>query len=64
MEVPGIAQKRVKLIQAAWVTQKAIKDVMLFLQSHGVATTYAVKIYKQYGDASIADTPMKIESKQ
>jgi exodeoxyribonuclease V alpha subunit len=26
---------------------------MLFLQSHGVSTTYAVKIYKQYGDASI-----------
>ncbi|MBD2033739.1 ATP-dependent RecD-like DNA helicase [Leptolyngbya sp. FACHB-321] len=54
VEVPGIAQKRVKLIQAAWMTQKAIKDVMLFLQSHGVSTTYAVKIYKQYGDASIA----------
>ncbi|PSB27181.1 ATP-dependent RecD-like DNA helicase [Stenomitos frigidus ULC18] len=53
-EVPGIAQKRVKLIQTAWVTQKAIKDVMLFLQSHGVSTTYAVKIYKQYGDAAIA----------
>ena len=54
VEVPGIAQKRVKLIQAAWVTQKAIKEVMLFLQSHGVSTTYAVKIYKQYGDAAIA----------
>ena len=54
VEVPGIAHKRVKLIQTAWVTQKAIKDVMLFLQSHGVSTTYAVKIYKQYGDASIA----------
>ncbi|UBF30344.1 ATP-dependent RecD-like DNA helicase (plasmid) [Kovacikia minuta CCNUW1] len=53
IEVPGIAQKRVKLIQAAWVTQKAIKEVMLFLQSHGVSTTYAVKIYKQYGDAAI-----------
>ncbi|XGW00384.1 MAG: ATP-dependent RecD-like DNA helicase [Leptolyngbya sp. BL-A-14] len=53
-EVPGIAQKRVQLIQAAWVTQKAIKEVMLFLQSHGVSTTYAVKIYKQYGDAAIA----------
>ncbi|MDX2241523.1 MAG: ATP-dependent RecD-like DNA helicase [Leptolyngbyaceae cyanobacterium bins.302] len=54
VEVPGIAQKRVKLIQTAWVTQKAIKEVMLFLQSHGVSTTYAVKIYKQYGDESIA----------
>ncbi|HEY9641970.1 MAG TPA: ATP-dependent RecD-like DNA helicase [Coleofasciculaceae cyanobacterium] len=53
-EVPGIAQKRVKMIQEAWTTQKAIKEVMLFLQSHGVSTTYAVKIYKQYGDESIA----------
>ncbi|MFM7424925.1 MAG: helix-hairpin-helix domain-containing protein, partial [Elainella sp.] len=52
-EVPGIAQKRVKLIQAAWAEQKAIKEVMLFLQSHGVSTTYAVKIYKQYGEQSI-----------
>lgn len=53
-EVPGIAHKRVKLIQAAWSAQKAIKEVMLFLQGHGVSTTYAVKIYKQYGDESIA----------
>ncbi|MBD1863341.1 MULTISPECIES: ATP-dependent RecD-like DNA helicase [Trichocoleus] len=53
-EVPGIAKKRVKMIQAAWETQKAIKEVMLFLQSHGVSTTYAVKIYKQYGAEAIA----------
>jgi exodeoxyribonuclease V alpha subunit len=53
IEVPGIAKKRVKLIQTAWETQKAIKEVMLFLQGHGVSTTYAVKIYKQYGDESI-----------
>ncbi len=52
-EVPGIAQKRIKLIQTAWVEQKAIKEVMLFLQSNGVSTTFAVKIYKQYGDESI-----------
>ncbi|MCU0527688.1 MAG: ATP-dependent RecD-like DNA helicase [Elainella sp. Prado103] len=52
-EVPGIAHKRVQMIQIAWAAQKAIKEVMLFLQSHGVATTYAVKIYKQYGDNSI-----------
>ena len=54
IEVPGIAHKRVKMIQTAWATQKAIKEVMLFLQGHGVSTTYAVKIYKQYGDDSIA----------
>jgi exodeoxyribonuclease V alpha subunit len=53
-EVPGIARKRVKLIASAWSAQKAIKEVMLFLQDHGVSTTYAVKIYKQYEDAAIA----------
>jgi exodeoxyribonuclease V alpha subunit len=52
-EVPGIAQKRIQQIQTAWASQRAIKDVMLFLQSHGISTTYAVKIYKQYGDAAI-----------
>lgn len=54
IEVPGIAKKRVKMIQTAWETQKSIKEVMVFLQGHGVSTTYAVKIYKQYGNASIA----------
>ncbi|NER49580.1 MAG: ATP-dependent RecD-like DNA helicase [Symploca sp. SIO1A3] len=54
LEVPGIAHKRVEMIQSAWETQKAIKEVMVFLQGHGVSTTYAVKIYKQYGDSAIA----------
>ena len=53
-EVPGIAQKRVKLIQTAWNSQKAIKEVMLFLQGHGVSTTYATKIFKTYGEDAIA----------
>jgi exodeoxyribonuclease V alpha subunit len=53
IEVPGIAQKRVEMITSAWAAQKAIKEVMLFLQGHGVSTTYAVKIFKQYGDQAI-----------
>ena len=48
IEVQGIAKKRITLIKNAWSTQKAIKEVMVFLQGHGVSTTYAVKIYKQY----------------
>jgi len=54
IEVQGIAKKRIKLIKNAWETQKAIKEVMVFLQSHGVSTTYAVKIFKQYQDKAIA----------
>src|SRR5260370_41442770 len=45
IEVPGIAEKRVALIEKAWVVQKAIKEVMLFLRGHNVSTTYAVTIY-------------------
>ena len=41
------------MIERAWAAQKAIKEVMIFLQGHGVSTTYAVKIYKQYGDEAI-----------
>ncbi len=53
-EVPGIAKKRIAMISRTWDEQKSIKEVMIFLSSHGVSTTYAVKIYKQYGDAAIA----------
>ncbi len=53
VEVSGIGKGRVERIQVAWAAQKAIKEVMVFLQGHGVSTTYAVKIYKQYGDQSI-----------
>jgi exodeoxyribonuclease V alpha subunit len=52
-EVLGIGKKRVGLIQRAWEEQKAIKEVMIFLQSHNVSTAHAVKIYKTYGDAAI-----------
>ncbi len=52
-EVPGIAEKRVAMIEQAWAAQQAIKEVMLFLRGHSVSTTYAVKIYKQYGDQAI-----------
>ena len=52
-EVAGIAHKRISMIRSAWAAQKAIKEVMLFLQSHSVSTTYAIKIYKQYGDEAI-----------
>lgn len=51
--VPGIGQKRVKLIQQAWEAQREIKNVMLFLQSHDVSTAHAAKIYKTYQNEAI-----------
>src|SRR5579884_3565483 len=53
VEVPTLGPKRTKLIADAWVEQKAIKEVMVFLQSVGVTTSIAVRIYKEYGDAAI-----------
>ncbi|RPI72878.1 MAG: ATP-dependent RecD-like DNA helicase, partial [Desulfobacteraceae bacterium] len=53
-EVEGIGEKRIQMIQQAWNDQKEIRQVMLFLQSHGVSSGYAVKIFKQYGDRAIA----------
>ncbi len=51
--VEGIGEKRVQMIKRAWDEQKEIRDVMLFLQSHGVSAGFATKIFKQYGDRSI-----------
>jgi len=53
-EVPGIGDKRTAQIARAWEEQKHIKEIMIFLQSHGVSTGLAVKIYKQYADQALA----------
>ena len=53
LEVYGIGKGRVAKIQASWEKQKDVKDIMVFLQGHGVSSTYAAKIYKQYGKESI-----------
>ena len=53
-EVAGIGEKRIAMITEAWAAQSEIRNVMLFLQSHGVSSGYATKIFKQYGNQSIA----------
>ena len=53
LEVPGIGKGRVGKIRDSWEKQKDVKDIMVFLQGHGVSSTYAAKIYKQYGKDSI-----------
>ena len=54
VEVPGVGRHRTQVIQQAWAEQRAIKEVMLFLQSYGVSTSLATKIYKEYGDDAVA----------
>ncbi|WDN89060.1 exodeoxyribonuclease V alpha subunit [Desulfosarcina sp. BuS5] len=53
VEVDGIGKKRVAMIEKAWEEQKEIRDVMLFLQTHGVSSGYAVKIFREYGNNSV-----------
>ena len=52
-EVPGIGPKRVQGIQTAWDQQREVREVMLFLQGHGVSSAYATRIYKTYGQESV-----------
>lgn len=54
LEVPRLGKKRMEKIRDSWEKQKDIKEVMLFLQGHGVSTAFAAKIYRKYEKASIA----------
>ena len=63
IEVDGLGPKRTAMITAAWAEQKAIKEVMVFLQGVGVSTSLAVRIYKKYGDEAISvvrDEPYRL----
>lgn len=53
-EVPGIGPKRIEKISTAWQDQKEVANVMVFLQDKNVSPVYAAKIYKRYGQESIA----------
>ena len=63
IEVEGIGRKRVQMIAESWERQKEVKNIMLFLQEHQVSSSFAAKIYKQYGNDSIAvmkENPYKL----
>ncbi len=63
IEIEGIGKKRVQMIAESWERQKEVKNIMLFLQEHQVSTSYAAKIYKQYGNDSISvmkENPYKL----
>ena len=51
--VAGIGPKRVERIIEAWAEQKAVREIMVFLHSHGIGTTRAVRIYKTYGNDAL-----------
>ena len=53
-EVEGIGASRCKLIKESWTEQRGVREIMIFLQSHGIGTAKAARIYRQYGADAIA----------
>ncbi len=53
LTLAGIGKKRMEKVTSAWAEQKFIREIMVFLQSHGIGTGRAVRIYKTYGEESI-----------
>ncbi len=52
-EVPGLGQRRVQAALQAWAEQRALHDVMVFLQGHGVSASLAVRVFRRFGADSI-----------
>lgn len=53
LQVKGIGEKTLKTICAVWDAQREVRDVMIFLQGHGVSTGYSAKIFEHYGQDAI-----------
>lgn len=63
IKIEGIGPKRVEVIKTAWVEQKEVKNIMVFLQGHGISTAFGNKIYQAYGEKSIdtiTENPYKL----
>jgi len=54
LEVPGIGEVRAQRILRAWEEQRGMRDVMVFLQGHGVGTALALRIYRAFGAETVA----------
>lgn len=62
-EVTGIGRVRAERITDAWAEQKVVREIMVFLHSHGVGTARAVRIYKTYGADAVqvmTDNPYRL----
>jgi exodeoxyribonuclease V alpha subunit len=52
--IEGIGQKRIEQVIRSWQKHKKIREVMIFLQSYGISSTYAAKIYNTYGENTVS----------
>ncbi|MEN6380532.1 MAG: ATP-dependent RecD-like DNA helicase [Synergistaceae bacterium] len=53
LEIEGIGDKKAAAIHEAWLEQREMRGVMLFLQSYGIGTGYALRVFRHYGSASV-----------
>ena len=53
LKIDGIGKVRKEKIVSAWSDQKAVREIIIFLQSHGVSTARAFRIFKEYGSSAI-----------
>ena len=53
LEIEGIGPAKLKGIVASWQEKREVRGLMLFLQTHGVATTFAHRIFRQYGAGAV-----------
>jgi len=51
-EVGGIGKKRIKNIREAWQEQKAVREVMMFLQTYGVTDALCLRLVRKYGNTA------------
>lgn len=59
----GIGAKRQARVTEAWREQKAIREIMVFLHSHGIGSARAARIHRVYGDRAIdriRDNPYRL----
>ncbi|MEE9905713.1 MAG: ATP-dependent RecD-like DNA helicase [Chlorobium sp.] len=54
LDIPGIGKKRLDIITTSWNEQKTVRDIMVFLQSHGVGIARASRIFKTYREEAIS----------
>ena len=52
--IGGIGRRKMKRIRQSWEEQKEVRKIMLFLAEHGISSGRAVRIYRTYGQQSIA----------
>jgi exodeoxyribonuclease V alpha subunit len=50
LEIEGIGKMRAKSIKHAWEEQKAVREVMLFLQTYGVTDALCLRLVRKYGN--------------